>query len=99
MIYNTSKGCEKHWNVEFPSLVIMRNFDEKLLVYDGDIDSGYISLWVTKNQVPTLLKYSDEVESLIFEKRHNVIIYFEDEEWDKETKKKKRPVKKIKKYV
>jgi len=54
-------------NAEAPGISIIRSFDKRTVVYQGEKDVIKILEWMKQLSIPTLFEYKKAFESLIFE--------------------------------
>jgi len=56
--------------------------------YDGEIDVGYISLWMRKHSMPTIVKFGVAIQEIIFKRRSDLVIFFDKTKFTNEEEKK-----------
>ena len=55
---HTGAECAETYKVTAPGMAIVRNFDEKVVPYAGDMDVGSVLNFIFSNEVPEIFEFS-----------------------------------------
>ena len=56
--FHTGAECAETYKVTAPGMAIVRNFDEKVVPYAGDMDVGSVLNFMFSNEVPEIFEFS-----------------------------------------
>jgi len=77
--FHTDKDCAADYGVTAPGAVIVRNFDEPKVVYDGDNDLEKLVAFMKANSTPTIFEFSDDYIEPIFQNKGSAIFLFSED--------------------
>lgn len=77
--FHTGAECAADHGVTAPGVAVFRNFDEPKVVYDGEMDSDKVVMWMKGQSTPTIFEFSEDYIEPIFQAKGNALFLFSED--------------------